>query len=109
MTDERTDEEWYDLADQVRDEGVPRTTLADMQRDRAQSDGLAEARRRLDQHTPSITEKAEQADPNGSELVILANKEFGFYEYDGAYRECACGVILDGYYEYVDHLKEVLK
>ena len=60
----------------------------------------------IDQHIPSITDEIEE------ELTERA-EQFGFSA-DGdvadlAIRTCHCGARIDGFYEYVDHLKEVLR
>jgi hypothetical protein len=48
-------------------------------------------------HIPSITARIEEAEIDSPA-----------WDFDGEYigdrRECACGVPLDGFYEYVDHL-----
>jgi hypothetical protein len=59
-------------------------------------------------HIPSITARVEE----------LASASNGRYwdpapwdddgDYCGSLRECPCGVILDGFYAYADHLADVL-
>lgn len=55
------------------------------------------------QHMPSITERVEELalerDPEAFDLDG---------DYVGSIRECHCGLIVEGYYEYADHLIEVL-
>ena len=68
--------------------------------DRAVIDGLLRA------HTPSLTERAE-------EMIETAELEGirtdGFSDpADAAYRECSCGVMLEGFYAYIAHLREVI-
>jgi hypothetical protein len=58
-------------------------------------------------HTPSITDRAEEADPDRYEATKL--DRYGFGEYIGMYRECRCRVIIEGYYEFVDHLRELIE
>ena len=57
-------------------------------------------------HIPSITQ-----DMDDGELEpwtdLYPRDELG--DYVGDKRVCHCGLVLDGYYEYVDHLKEMLK
>lgn len=62
----------------------------------------------INDHIPSLTDE--------DEMIIKDRlSEMGFDMYDDSYdvadlamRTCACGVKLDGFYEYVDHLKDVL-
>jgi len=63
----------------------------------------------LDAHTPHITNEIEL---ELSELTSQASmREFwdgeGVEIADLALRECGCGKRIDGFYEYVDHLREV--
>jgi hypothetical protein len=60
----------------------------------------------IDAHTPSLTvsnefdiglmiqQQALEADPDYADLAV---------------RTCMCGKRIDGFYEYIDHLKEVLR
>ena len=72
-------------------------------------DGLAEAAIAaaisiIDQHIPSLTDEDEQ--------TMLAMPAPHFLDSDVAnfaIRTCACGKKIGGFYEYVDHLKEVLR
>jgi len=70
----------------------------------AWADGLAAAISIIDQHTPSIenddADEMDALDASGS----LDADDWGNF----ARRTCACGVKIDGFYEYVDHLKTVL-
>jgi hypothetical protein len=58
----------------------------------------------LDQHIPSITDEMDAGEGEWEDL--WPRDEMG--DYIGDKRVCRCGVVLDGFYEYVDHLKEVL-
>lgn len=63
-------------------------------------------------HVPSLTDKAEEA--INEKVALLVAESFGYTHAaaeidtaDLAIRECACGVLVDGYYQYVDHLLAV--
>ncbi len=61
----------------------------------------------IDQHIPSLT------DDDDDEIDTLRFGRFGLHgnlndNAELAIRTCHCGVRIDGYYEYVEHLKEVL-
>lgn len=64
------------------------------------------ARDLIKQHIPSITDRIE-------DLALAQERDPEAFDGDGDYvgslRECHCGVIVEGYYEYVDHLLEVLQ
>lgn len=62
----------------------------------------------LDEHTPSLTDEDED-EIRERALGLGLLMEGGSYEGDLARRTCACGVKIDGFYEYVDHLKEVFR
>ena len=57
-------------------------------------------------HIPSITQDMDDGvlEPWTD---LYPRDELG--DYVGDKRVCHCGLVLDGYYEYVDHLKEMLK
>ena len=56
-------------------------------------------------HIPSLTDRAKAL---LDEALLAASGEEGGLAYeDAAIRECACGVILDGFYAYADHLIEL--
>ena len=61
----------------------------------------------INDHIPSLT------DENEAEIIDNANRSWtpGTEEYaaDLAIRTCKCGKRIDGFYEYVDHLKEVFR
>ena len=63
----------------------------------------------IDQHIPSLTDEDE------STIIGLASDMGPFGLADGpaaadlAIRTCHCGVKIDGFYEYVDHLKEMIE
>jgi len=54
----------------------------------------------LNKHIPSITDEMDR-DPD-----LFPKDDIG--DYCGDQRECACGKQIDGYYDYVEHLKEML-
>jgi hypothetical protein len=54
----------------------------------------------IDKHIPSITDEMDE-DPD-----MLPKDDIG--DYCGDQRKCACGRHIDGYYDFMDHLKEVL-
>lgn len=54
----------------------------------------------IKQHIPSITDEMDEDD------VLTPRWDDG--DYAGDQRVCACGREIDGYYDYVDHLAEVL-
>ena len=56
----------------------------------------------IEQHIPSLT------DNDDVEIAGRIWEEWGLTA-DFALRTCACGVRIDGFYEYVDHLKDVLR
>lgn len=58
----------------------------------------------IEAHIPSLTDAAEAE----IERRFLDADEEGLDYADAAYRVCACGKPIDGFYEYADHLKEVL-
>jgi hypothetical protein len=57
----------------------------------------------LKEHIPSITDDDERV--MGSLNVF--DEQFDYADY--ALRTCHCGVKIEGYYEYVDHLEEVFR
>ena len=57
----------------------------------------------LTQHTPSITDEDERV----MGLLNVFDEQFDYADY--ALRTCRCGVRIEGYYEYVDHLREVFR
>lgn len=59
----------------------------------------------IDAHIPSLTDKAEALI---DDALLAADDGLLPYE-DAAIRECPCGVVVDGFYEYVDHLKAMLR
>jgi hypothetical protein len=60
----------------------------------------------IGQHIPDLTEDALDvlAERTGGDNAMWMPADWA----DLAYRVCPCGVTIDGFYEYVDHLKEVL-
>jgi hypothetical protein len=80
------------LAEQAEKSAFPNTFRA----------GVAAAISIIDQHIPSLTDEDDDA-------IAAVMKEWDLDYGDLAIRTCACGVKIDGFYEYVDHLKEVLK
>ena len=54
----------------------------------------------INAHIPSITDEMDE-DPD-----MLPKDDIG--DYCGDQRVCHCGVQIDGYYDYVEHLKEML-
>lgn len=67
-------------------------------------EGVRAARETIEHHIPSITDRIEEwaveSDP-------YAFDDDG--DYIGMARDCHCGKFIEGYYEYVDHLTEVLE
>lgn len=62
----------------------------------------------LDQHIPSMTDEIEESLRNmahNAALLTAGSDEVA----ELALRECACGVLVYGFYEYVDHLKDMLR
>jgi len=59
----------------------------------------------IDQHIPSLTDEDE------FEMMEIVGHWFDSEDgvEDLARRTCHCGVKIDGYYAYIDHLKEELK
>jgi len=59
-------------------------------------------------HIPSITEQIEN-----EEYGVAREQDPEAFDLDGDYigpmRECRCGVIVEGYYEYTDHLIDVFE
>jgi hypothetical protein len=61
----------------------------------------------IDQHIPSLTDQDDvEIDERIGRLRFDPDDDSG--NEDLALRTCACGANIDGFYEYVDHLKEVL-
>ena len=58
------------------------------------------------QHTPSLTAKAEAAI---DEVLLKTSSEYGVDYADVAIRECPCGLMIDGFYEFTDHIQKVLE
>jgi len=71
--------------------------------------GIEDAISIINEHIPSLTD---EDDRRLDELRYNSDVDhFGQPRYENAdlaIRTCACGVKIDGFYEYVDHLKEVL-
>ena len=54
----------------------------------------------IDKHIPSVTDEMDHDEG------LFPKDDIG--DYVGDQRECACGRHIDGYYDYVEHLKEML-
>jgi hypothetical protein len=72
------------------------------------ADGRNEAIAIIEKHIPSITNAIEEEEVD-SPLWEVTNELYMILGYAGPKRECSCGQRLDGFYEYVDHLKEMLR
>lgn len=59
----------------------------------------------IDEHIPSLTEEDEEVIETVIGDGVVATADLG----DLAVRTCACGVAIDGFYEYVNHLKDELR
>jgi hypothetical protein len=59
----------------------------------------------LDKHIASVTS---EMDAGEGEWTDLDGPRDDIGDYIGDQRQCACGRHIDGFYEYVEHLKEVL-
>jgi hypothetical protein len=58
----------------------------------------------LKDHTPSLS------DENEEEMSEIFKKDWDIMDFaDYALRTCSCGARIDGFYEYVDHLKDEAK
>lgn len=59
----------------------------------------------IDEHIPSLS------DDNETEIVdLIARSPWEDFDVaDYAIRTCSCGDRIDGFYEYVDHLKSAIK
>jgi len=90
-------------AELARSYGPSEIGLPDgLSRDSAYIQGMADTEGRLakvlDAHIPSLSDEDED----------IINDRIGRGVEDTAYfarRSCACGVIVDGFYEYIEHLK----
>lgn len=61
----------------------------------------------IDAHTPSLSDEDDAAI-----WAIIERGMGGYHENDVAdlaIRTCMCGVRIDGFYEYIDHLKDELR
>lgn len=65
------------------------------------SSGVLDARNVIKAHVPSLTDLA-------AEVILTRLTDDDTDVADLAVRQCACGLMLDGYYEYVDHVVELL-
>jgi hypothetical protein len=80
-------------------------------RDRLQAMTLTDPVAIIKAHIPSITDRIEgyiDEDDNRVEGLAEGGPYDEIGDYVGDMRECACGEIVNGFYEYVEHLKEVL-
>lgn len=57
----------------------------------------------IDAHTPSLS------DENELELLAINQDTEDFDVADYALRTCACGLRIDGFYEYAAHLKDEIR
>ena len=62
----------------------------------------------IDAHIPSLTDEDEDYIDNSARLYV-SDPGIERDAADLAVRTCHCGVAIDGYYEFVDHLKDVLR
>ncbi|MEO6326081.1 MAG: hypothetical protein ABIQ65_15755 [Thermoanaerobaculia bacterium] len=62
----------------------------------------------IDQHIPSLSDENEAEILDNAMLLGIYDEGVGVDVADLAIRTCHCGVRIDGFYEYVAHLKEVL-
>ena len=69
-------------------------------------EGVGAAVSLISEHIPSLTD--ENVEEINLAIFNMAFEEKGVDHADLAIRTCHCGVKIDGFYEYVDHLKEVL-
>lgn len=68
---------------------------------------IAAATSIIDQHIPSLTDEDDALiDERWTRIGAI---DEGVDNADLALRTCKCGKKIDGFYEYVDHLKEVLR
>lgn len=68
---------------------------------------IAEITEILNEHVPSLTayDEVRINEQMGRDLA-----EYGYYDNGNlALRTCACGVMIDGFYEYHDHLLEIFR
>lgn len=63
----------------------------------------------IEQHIPSLTDEDESLIEDHARDWLFPDPGFKSDAADLALRTCHCGVKIDGFYEYVDHLKEVLR
>ena len=63
----------------------------------------------IDQHIPSLTDEDEAVIEDHARDWLFPDPGYNSDAADLAIRTCKCGEKIDGFYEYVDHLKEVLK
>lgn len=62
----------------------------------------------IDTHIPSLSDlDEEKIDERIAEQMI--DRDSDVDDADFAVRTCACGAPIDGFYAYVDHLKEVIR
>jgi hypothetical protein len=62
----------------------------------------------IDQHIPSLSDD-DEADIDDLVTAYSIRLDEAITVADLALRTCHCGKKIDGFYEYVDHLKEVIK
>lgn len=63
----------------------------------------------IDEHIPSMTDENEQEVFDKAVDLCHGFDETGATAADLAIRTCRCGTAIDGFYEYVDHLKAELR
>lgn len=62
----------------------------------------------IDEHIPSLTDEDEDELRNRAHNAALLTA--GAVDLaDCALRTCRCGIRIDGFYDYVDHLKEMIR
>jgi hypothetical protein len=68
------------------------------------STAILDALKVIKAHIPSVTDEMDAGE--GEYADLWPRDDMG--DYIGDQRICACGRRIDGFYDYVDHLKEVL-
>jgi hypothetical protein len=79
-------------------------------RDEAANDTIEWVISVIDDHIPSLTDENDlEIDERRFNSDVDRFGQPRYENADLARRTCKCGVVVDGFYEYVDHLKEILK
>lgn len=63
----------------------------------------------IDAHIPSMSDDNEDTIRNFVSMIAFDPYDLEKEPADLAIRTCRCGAAIDGFYEYVDHLKAVLR